>query len=703
MTTRFTRLVSAFRTIAVLASILAVLPNTSGAIQLHWSSGTTNLSFSQDTRATLIVQADSAEATLPGQWRLLWTADSSGIQFVAPESLIACQTDTAKVSAIDPPNTPADSAANQITAHFCSDGEASATIAHWTVDLIGGSQGKLKVVALDLADSNSVIESNEVTYNGGVDGEYAPALLRVSSTHETALLEVTAVGAGLSAVQSVKVGAADDVWSVPLTIVQQADNRLVATADVYAALPQAVVRARGATGASGSEVIPADEIHTDVVTSAGSDTIFYWDPNPRVYPHDFAFHYNSVPNPTDPVHPWKGVFHLFYIRVVRASGADSIIAHAWTDSLGKPWSVDTLAFRPSGHGWDKMKVWAPSIQQVGNLTYMFYTGVDSLGNQSIGYATTAMLGTTNISWARSDTAVYKASNTDWAQPAGVVQFRDPFIMPDPDVATYPGRYLLFNTGRDKAVSTYYTIGVARNEPGTMGNWRDQGNYQATDHAHLSVPGALESPLVVRDSLTGAWRMFVANASYDNDGYFSTIFLTQYAGDSLTDRRASEWPQRDSLYHYLDDDADVIGWQACEHLQVGQVHFFAAYEGAGIGITRMHWDPVAQKFIFVHPDVTAVSPGTEKDGLRFFLSELRPGSGSARFVVDARATIAPRLVVYDISGRRVRELMDGRSVRGQQIISWDLRDVSGSPVSTGMYFARLTGIGRAQVVRVPIVR
>ena len=703
MTTRAVHFVRAIIASATLASFIALFPSTSPAIQLRWSSGVTDLAVTQNTRATLIVIADSTEAALPNEWRLLWTADSSGIQFVAPESLLACETDTAKVSAIDPPSTPADSAANQITAHFCSDGVAAAPIAYWTIDLVEGSHGKLKVVALDPGDSTLVIESNEVTYNEGVNGEYAPTLLRAFSTHETALLEVTAVGAGLSAVESVKVGAADDVWSVPLTIVQQTETRLVATADVYATLPQATVQARSATGASGFGLIPADEIHTDVVTSAGTDTIFYWDPNPRVYPHDFAFHYNSVPNPTDPVHPWKGVFHLFYIRVVRASGADSIIAHAWTDSLGKPWSVDTLAFRPSGHGWDKMKVWAPSIQQVGNLTYMFYTGVDSLGNQSIGYATTPMLGTTNISWARSDTAVYKASNTDWAQSAGVVQFRDPFIMPDPDVATYPGRFLLFNTGRDKTVSTFYTIGVARNEPGTMGSWRDQGNYQATNHANLSVPGALESPLVVRDSLTGAWRMFVANASYDNDGYFSTIFLTQLVGDSLTDRRTSEWPQRDTLYHYVGDDADVIGWQACEHLQIGQTHFFAAYEGNGIGITRMHWDPDAHKFILVHPDVTAVSPGTVEDGWRFFLSELRPGIGSARFVIDSRGTIAPRLVVYDIGGRRVRELMDGRSLRGPQVIGWDLRDVSGSPVPTGMYFARLTGIGRAKVVRVPIVR
>jgi hypothetical protein len=365
-------------------------------------------------------------------------------------------------------------------------------------------------------------------------------------------------------------------------------------------LPQAVVQAGSSTASSDQAFLPADQIITAAVMSAGTDTILFRDPNPSIYPKDFAFHYNSVYDPTDPAHPWKGIFHLLYIR--NKAGLDSIIAHAWTDSLWKPWSVDSMAFRPSGIGWDKKKCWAPSIQQVGNLTYMFYTGVDSLGNQSIGYATTPMLGTTNISWTRKASPSYRAADASWAdaighQVPGVIQFRDPFVMPDPDVANYPGRYLLLNAGEDAALPTHYTIGVARNVSGTLNSWTNLGRYEATDHNHLAVSGSLESPLVVRDSLTGAWRMFVANADYDPNGHFSTIFLTQTVGDSLTDIRASEWPQRDSLYHYVGDDADVIGWQACEHLQIGQVHFFAAYEGNGIGITRMHWDPATQKFIF----------------------------------------------------------------------------------------------------------
>lgn len=106
----------------LLAFILALIPHTSRAIQLHWSSGATALSFTSATRCTLVVQADSAETHLPQQWRILWVADSSSVQLVAMDSLEACLLDEAQVSRIEGAATAADSAAHEITARFCSAG-----------------------------------------------------------------------------------------------------------------------------------------------------------------------------------------------------------------------------------------------------------------------------------------------------------------------------------------------------------------------------------------------------------------------------------------------------------------------------------------------------------------------------------------------------------------------------------------------------
>jgi hypothetical protein len=197
--------------IALLATLVTLL--TTGvtgparAIQLRWGSGATDLHVTTNDREMLVVAADSSEGSLPPTWRLLWMADTSAVRFVAIDAGLACQADSARVSAIDPPSTPADSAANLLTAHFCSDGSKLAQYAYFLVDLLGGTHGRLKVVALDPTDPDSsrVLESNDVTFNGGIGGDYAPAILRAASTHATSTLEVRAVGANLADAQLVEI------------------------------------------------------------------------------------------------------------------------------------------------------------------------------------------------------------------------------------------------------------------------------------------------------------------------------------------------------------------------------------------------------------------------------------------------------------------------------------------------------------------
>jgi hypothetical protein len=56
-----------------------------------------------------------------------------------------------------------------------------------------------------------------------------------------------------------------------------------------------------------------------------------------------------------------------------------------------------------------------------------------------------------------------------------------------------------------------------------------------------------------------------------------------------------------------------------------------------------------------------------------------------------------LIIYDISGRKVRELASGTLQIGRHSILWDGRDDSGRAVSSGVYFARLT-MGKSVAVR-----
>jgi hypothetical protein len=197
-------------------------------------------------------------------------------------------------------------------------------------------------------------------------------------------------------------------------------------------------------------------------------------------------------------------------------------------------------------------------------------------------------------------------------------------------------------------------------------------------------------------------MFLANAC-DAAGYNSTIFVSQSPGDTIKDLSAAGWPQKDTLFDYVADTTDVLGWQACEHLQIGQVHYFAAYMGNGIGITRMHWSPQTQKFFFVHPSVSGVGRGPSRSGVRFYALDLRPNNRMVRFVIEVTTPSRPRLVVYDVLGRRVRVLANGRVMSGRTELDWDRKNENGVPVAAGIYFARLSGFGTVQVLHMPVIR
>jgi hypothetical protein len=240
--------------------LMLLFPSNSAALQLRWSNGSTDLDFSSATRCTLTVQADGTETALPSEWRLLWVADSLALQFLATDSLQACLLDDAQVSRIDGPASAADSAANQITAYFCSD-PSGATSAMQAVDLPAGGRGRLKVIALDPSDpdSSQIVESNEVTYNGGIEGEYAPVVLRATSEHQSLQLRVTLIGAGLNAANSMAVLAPDSSWIVPLNVISRSDDSVTGVAAVAAPLPFCEAMVGSESGAVSAAALTAEE------------------------------------------------------------------------------------------------------------------------------------------------------------------------------------------------------------------------------------------------------------------------------------------------------------------------------------------------------------------------------------------------------------------------------------------------------------
>ncbi len=65
--------------------------------------------------------------------------------------------------------------------------------------------------------------------------------------------------------------------------------------------------------------------------------------------------------------------------------------------------------------------------------------------------------------------------------------------------------------------------------------------------------------------------------------------------------------------------------------------------------------------------------------------------------------AAQLAVYDIMGRKVRDLASGRMIAGAHTLLWDGRDDSGRPVSSGVYFARILMGGHAATRKMMLVK
>jgi flagellar hook capping protein FlgD len=87
------------------------------------------------------------------------------------------------------------------------------------------------------------------------------------------------------------------------------------------------------------------------------------------------------------------------------------------------------------------------------------------------------------------------------------------------------------------------------------------------------------------------------------------------------------------------------------------------------------------------DTADVPPPPQRE-FTFARATPNPGRGllTLRFALTRRAQV--RLVVYDLTGRRVRELVAATRSAGEQAVTWDLRDDDGRVVQAGLYVARL---------------
>lgn len=75
----------------------------------------------------------------------------------------------------------------------------------------------------------------------------------------------------------------------------------------------------------------------------------------------------------------------------------------------------------------------------------------------------------------------------------------------------------------------------------------------------------------------------------------------------------------------------------------------------------------------------------------------PARGAVQFHLAPADAAPARLVIYDVAGRRVRDLRS-RTARGEPILTWSGCDEAGKPVPAGIYVARLQARGSVASVR-----
>lgn len=450
-----------------------------------------------------------------------------------------------------------------------------------------------------------------------------------------------------------------------------------------------------------------------VAAAQKGSAFLFVDPNTSVLTKEFALFHNSVPDPARGPGALRSLFHLVYQRSRGSQSAETAFGHAWSQDL-LHWAVDTTAFSVDTTWWNTLHVWSPSIVRHGSRDYLFYTGVDAQGDQRIGYASTARLDTSNTQWDPARVMVWEARNTRWAVPdpptyGGATQFRDAFVMKDPDD---PARLLMFYEAHDsitfRSNQSGLVCGVARSLPGSVDAWEDLGFYPSTLRRTTQME-QLEGPHVFPvDGGSSGWRLMFSNGGSPagEDGGTTIRFEDSAPGTSPSDTTRGNWSSPVVLMQYLNGDSTAWGWSGSEHLRAGGADYLAGFtawsEITGVAIARMQWS--GRDFTLGAPMVTAVdeyrAPGRD---IRMRVADRAPGSTRVTFLFESPIQTEARLEVFDPAGRRIISLLDGTLSAGRSSREWDFSTARGGPVPSGVFLARLTFPGGARVAQIPVLR
>ena len=303
-----------------------------------------------------------------------------------------------------------------------------------------------------------------------------------------------------------------------------------------------------------------------------------------------------------------GKYHLFYIlQFSREDTSSTRFGHdVSTDLLH--WTVlpPVLPIRPDS--WDNKHVWAPHVVERDGTWYMFYTGVDATGKQSTGLAISTDPDLQE--WQRLDHPIFSCDQVPWSwcdasDPYGI-DFRDPFVMPDPDST---GRWMMVYSTR--LADSTAVPGLALSA-GDFTAWRDGGPLWRKNTNWWDNSRVFESPHLIQHD--GTWFLFYTSGASE-----PLEFQTTHGspGDS------SSWNYWNRLANLDCTDVQVLLASEATHDPLTGEDLFANVMFNRIEIRRMRWWTDSTYFSLLMPR-DRVPPGG--------VTDLRAKTGSTTAVL-----------------------------------------------------------------------
>jgi hypothetical protein len=131
--------------------------------------------------------------------------------------------------------------------------------------------------------------------------------------------------------------------------------------------------------------------------------------------------------------------------------------------------------------------------------------------------------------------------------------------------------------------------------------------------------------------------------------------------------------------------------------------FGGMNEAGQMALRLDFADGTFGFYSVSGSATSVGDVIPDAAIRLARSVPNPFASSTRLEFDLVAPARVGVSVFDVTGRLVSRLLDEPRPGGRQSVTWDGRDRSGAPVSSGIYWARIETGATSHAVRMVLVR